>query len=247
MSKKNIPPKEMKLLWGKSHGKCAICKIDIIREKIEGGHYHIGKMAHIEGENPGAARYNHNMSDSERNKYENLILLCPNCHDTIDNNPEEYTVGKLKQIKRDHEKWAGESLKEHMPNVTFAELEVIVKYLTATPILKTKSSITAVPPKEKIRRNNLSTEVENLITMGMLQVKQVKDYLNRNPDIQFAERLKAGFVDKYENLRNEGLESDPLFYALLDFASNNSSDFKIKATGLSVLTYFFELCEVFEK
>jgi len=81
----------------------------------------------------------------------------------------------------------------------------------------------------------------------MLQVKQVKDYLNRNPDIQFAERLKAGFVDKYENLRNEGLESDPLFYALLDFASNNSSDFKIKATGLSVLTYFFELCEVFEK
>ena len=83
--------------------------------------------------------------------------------------------------------------------------------------------------------------------MGMLQVKQVKDYLNKNPDIPFAERLKAGFVNRYMELKNEGLDSDALFYELLNFTSHNPYDFTSSAAGLSVLTYFFELCEVFEK
>jgi len=38
----------------------------------------------------------------------------------------------------------------------------------------------------------------------MLQVKQVKDYLNKNPDIQFAEQLKAGFANRYMELKTEG-------------------------------------------
>lgn len=247
MSKKNITLKEIKLLWGKSGHKCAICKRNLIQEKKEGNNYPIGEMAHIEGKKPNSVRYNPNMIDRDRNSYGNLILLCPTCHTTIDNDPKEYTVDKLKQIKRDHEKFVEESLKTHMPNVTFAELEVIGRYLMATSILENKSSLTVIPPKEKIERNNLSIEVENLITIGILQVKQVKDYLNKNPDIQFAERLKAGFVKKYRELRDGGLVSDGLFYALWDFASNNSPNFKIKAAGLSVLTYFFELCEVFEK
>jgi len=247
MSKRNISLRDAKILWGKSGSKCAISKKNLIQEKKEGNNYIIGEVAHIEGEKPGSARYNPNMTDVDRNSYENLILLSPNSHTIIDNNPEEYTVDKLKQIKTNHEEWVESSLKTHMPNVTFAELEVIVKYLVATPILGSDDSMTLIPPKEKIERNNLSTEVENLITTGMLQVKQVKKYLNTHLDIQFAERLKVGFVNKYKKFRKEGLEGDALFYALLDFSSNNSSDFKIMAAGLSVLTYYFELCEVFEK
>lgn len=246
MSKGNISLKDAKILWGKSGGKCAISKKDIIQEKKEGNKYIIGEVAHIEGEKPGSARYNPDMT-VDRNSYENLILLSPDFHTIIDNNPEEYTVDKLKQIKKNHEEWVEFSLKRHMPNVTFAELEVIVKYLATTPILGSDDSMTLIPPKEKIERNNLSTEVENLITLGMLQVKQVKEYLNKHLDIEFAERLKVGFVKEYKKLRKEGLVGDALFYALLDFASNNSSDFTIRAAGLSVLTYYFELCEVFEK
>lgn len=247
MSKKSIPQKEVKLLWGRSGSRCAKCQKDIIRETVEDCDYLIGKMAHIEGENPGSARYNQNMTDKDRNKYENLILLCPNCHDIIDNDPDKYTIDKIKQIKKDHENWVRDSLRTHMPNVSFAELEVIVKHLTSVSIPESGSSINVIPPEEKIKRNNLSTKVANLITMGMLQVKQVKDYLNKNPDIQFAERLKAGFANRYMELKNEGLDSDALFYELLNFTSHNPHDFTSSAAGLSVLTYFFELCEVFEK
>lgn len=83
--------------------------------------------------------------------------------------------------------------------------------------------------------------------MGMLGIDQIKEYLNKNPDINFSDRLRNGFVDKYIDLKNEGLDGDDLFYELLNFASINSKDFKIRAAGLKILTYFFEICEVFEK
>lgn len=243
-NKADISKRNIKLLWGRSGNKCAICKV-AITEEGGGNPYPIGVMAHIEGENPGAARYNPKMIDKKRTDYANLILVCPTCHTKIDNDVQEYTVEKLKSIKKEHENWVAESLRAVMPEITFAELEVIVKYLVAVPISDIKETL--IPPSEKIRRNNLSSEVDKLITTGMIQKKQVEKYLNENPDFNFSERLRAGFVKKYRELKSEGLEGDSLFYALLEFASNNSSDFKMQSAGLSVLTHFFEICEVFEQ
>lgn len=246
MSKKTIPLKDVKILWGRSGNKCALCKTVLIKEEDERSTYPLGEIAHIEGENPGSARYNSGMTDDERRRYDNLILLCPNCHREIDNDCQTHTVEKLIKTKKDHEKWIFESLQKQMPNVTFAELEVIIKHIMAVPIFENKESLKIIPPKDKIEKNNLSSNVEDDITIGMLKVKQVKDYLNKNPDIHFKERLRVGFVEKYQELK-EKLEGDALFYALLDYASNNSPDFKYISAGLSVLTYFFELCEVFEE
>lgn len=247
MSKKSIPRRDMKILWGRSSYKCAICRTNLIEEKRENNQYIIGEMAHIKGENLNSARYDPHMTDEERNGYDNLILLCPTCHAKIDADPQTYTVEILKQKKTEHEKWVEESLRENIPEITFAELAVIIKYLHKAPILEKENYVTIIPPKDKISRNNLSQGTENLITIGMLQMKLIERYLNENPDIQFAERLRAGFVSKYEELKSGGLEGDALFYEMWDFASNYSTDFRIKAAGLSVLTYFFELCEVFEK
>ncbi len=100
MPKAPIQQKEMKILWGRSGGKCAICKCDLIREKEEGKSFPIGVMAHIEGEKGGAARYNPNMKNEDRSKYENLILLCPTDHEIIDKNPEKFTVTHLKKLNQ---------------------------------------------------------------------------------------------------------------------------------------------------
>ncbi|MGD2086387.1 MAG: HNH endonuclease signature motif containing protein [Candidatus Aminicenantes bacterium] len=247
MGKKSINPSQQKLLWGKSASRCAICKEILHKPDKEGKDYPIGEMAHIEGENPGAARYNTNMTDEERNNYQNLILLCPTHHIIIDKDESEYTVRKLKQIKKDHEKWIQDSLRTQIADITFAELDVILKYLTVVDIPHGDKPITIIPPAKKIKKNDLSGEVGNLITIGMIQRKLIKNYLNKHPDLDFSVRLSRGFFDKYEELRQDGLIGDALFYELWDFASNYSDDFKQKTAGLSVLTYFFELCEVFEE
>lgn len=247
-NKGSIPQKDRKILWSRSGGKCAISKMALVREKTDGNQFILGVEAHIEGEKPGSARYNPNMTKKERNCYENLILVSPDCHTIIDNDEEEWTVDKLKRTKREHEEWVENSLLHAIPNTTFAELEVIMKYLATAPIPENyEVYLDLTPIKKKIKRNELSESVEKLITIGLLQVEQVKDYLNKNIDLQFAERLRAGFVNEYNNLSYQGLNGDALFYALRDFASNNSPNFNIIAAGLSVLTYYFELCEVFEK
>ena len=165
----------------------------------------------------------------------------------IDDQPNTYTVEKLRQIKVEHEHWVIESTKKEDLNVSFAELSVVTKYLVSGEYVPSEF-YRLIPPRDKIKKNSLSLEIEKLIMMGMVQVKQVKDFIDKCLDIEFGERLKQGFVVEYERLKNEeGLEGDDLFNGLLDFASGGSNDFKNRAAGLTILVYLFEKCEVFEK
>jgi len=65
----------------------------------------IAKICHIEAASSDGPRYNSNMTDDERRDFENLILLCDECHSIIDNKDTEtkYTVLLLKEWKRSHE------------------------------------------------------------------------------------------------------------------------------------------------
>lgn len=246
-ARKNIPLKVQKTLWARSGNRCALCKVELSEITACNSPCLIGEIAHIEGYNEGSARYNPNMTDDERNSYDNLILLCANCHTKIDKDEITYTVQKLKRIKKEHEEWVNTQLKMSMIKFSFAEWEVIVKYLINNHPPLHEEDIKAIPPQEKIQKNNLSNEVAKYINMGMINTHQVKEYLNRHPDPEFSKRLKNEFVTKYIELRNKNLHGDDLFYELWDFASGNYSEFKYRAAGLTLLTYFFELCEVFER
>ncbi len=246
----NIPLKDQKILCTKSGNRCAIpkCRKELVIDRTEDDcESIIGEMAHIKGEKPTAPRYNSDMTDNERNSYENLIFVCGNCHKIIDDQRNTYTSEKLHEVKKQHEEWVLESTKKEVINVTFAELSIITKYLISDQP-QTEKSYIVIPPKDKIIKNALSSKIEGLITMAMTRVKQVTEFIDKCPDIEFGENLKQGFVREYERLKKEeGFTGDELFYALLDFACGSSNDFKNKAAGLTVLVYLFEKCEVFEK
>ncbi len=205
-------------------------------------------IAHIAGLNSGSARYNPNMTDTERNSSENLILLCPTDHNKIDGDPIYYTVEYLKKIKRDHINWVNEKLAIEGSKVTFAELKVIVEFLVNDEAYLKKDNLDLLAIDKKISKNQLSKDVRNLITRGLVQVKQVKDYIAIHPDLDFGRRLRNGFIQEYNDLYKMGLREDKLFYALYSYAINgNYGNLLYMAGGLSVLVYFFESCEVFEK
>jgi len=246
----SISSKDQKILWGRSGNRCALpeCRtLLVINKTVSDREAIIGEMAHIKGENPTAARYDANMSDNERNGYDNLILLCGNHHKMIDDQPNTYTVEKLKEIKATHENWIESMTESEIVNVTFSELDAITKYLNSVEPTPDESFV-LVPPKNKIDKNSLSGNTEKLIKIGLIQVKQVANFIDKHPDVEFGERLKQGFVTEYKRLKNEEkLSGDALFEALFEFASNGHQKFKERAAGLSVLVYLFEQCEVFEK
>jgi hypothetical protein len=207
----------------------------------------LGVVAHIRGENPGSARYDSTMKPVERNSAQNLIVVCPTCHTKIDTQPNTYPAEVLYDIKAKHESWVSRNTIKEVINVGFPELQQIIQYLASTKSAS-PSPLTLITPREKIRKNNLSSTVENLIKMGMTQTRQVSDYLNAITDVEYGNRLKHIFISEYVKLRNqEGLFGDDLFNCLMSFAANGATNFVERAAGLAVLVYLFEKCEVFEK
>ena len=59
----------------------------------------VGKICHIEAAMPGGERFNPNMTNEERRKFENLVLMCEQ-HHIETNKVHEYPVVKMKEIKK---------------------------------------------------------------------------------------------------------------------------------------------------
>src|SRR3989338_2807914 len=148
----NIPQKDLKILCTRSGNRCAMpeCrKVLVVNAKDGDKESLVAQMAHIKGEKPTSPRYDSAMTDAQRNSYENLILVCNNCHKMIDDQWNTYTVQKLNAIKKSHENWIVISTEKEVINVTFAELSVVTKYLAAGQFTLS-DSYTIIPPKEKI-------------------------------------------------------------------------------------------------
>jgi hypothetical protein len=72
-----------------------------------------GDMAHMAASSDGGPRPDSALSPKDRDKYENLILLCKNHHyGTVDGLEEAYPIERLRQIKKDHEAWVRTALPE---------------------------------------------------------------------------------------------------------------------------------------
>ena len=63
----------------------------------------LSEVAHIVAQSMDGPRGHDPMPIDERDKYENLILLCEKHHTIVDNQWRTYTVERLRQIKVDHE------------------------------------------------------------------------------------------------------------------------------------------------
>jgi translation initiation factor IF-2 len=68
----------------------------------------MAEICHIYGLKPGSARHEPTIPAEELNRYENLLLLCRNCHQTVDVlEVAKYTADDLLEIKRSHEERRG--------------------------------------------------------------------------------------------------------------------------------------------
>lgn len=90
-----------------SAGKCSKCKRNLLVEGITISN--VGEVCHIISKKRTGPRHQPNLEDYDC--YDNLILLCANCHKEIDTNVDEFTVERLKEIKTSHEKECAEKNK----------------------------------------------------------------------------------------------------------------------------------------
>jgi hypothetical protein len=250
---RNYQDKDIKLLWGLSAAHCAfpLCRRSLVlAETASDPVATIGEMAHIVAHAKGlrAPRVDPTFPDHLRDKYDNLLLLCDTHHKIVDVQPNTYTVIDLRGWKSDLEQHVAKRLAAEITNVTFVELEIVTKALLNSQV-SPEESFSLTPPVEKMKKNGLSERSSRLIRLGLANARLVEDFVAKftMTASSFADDLKAGFVAEYNAKVTEGFVGDELFEALRAFANSGTHDFLRQAAGLSVLTYLFEKCEVFEK
>ena len=90
----------IKKLFSLSGNQCAHpeCNNHLVNENLS----LIGEICHICAAEEGGERYVSRMTDEERRAFENLILLCANCHIKT-NDVNEYTIAVMQSMKSEHE------------------------------------------------------------------------------------------------------------------------------------------------
>lgn len=105
--------RDIKLLWGRSGSRCAICRRELTEDKASStDSFPLGEHAHIVGRTIDSPRGASILSADDRDSYHNLILLCPTDHTRIDRSQEEFPIEKLHMIKAEHELWVSRQLAE---------------------------------------------------------------------------------------------------------------------------------------
>lgn len=252
-SQRSYTNKTIKILYGRAAGLCSKCKCRLVLFELDGEQKQIGEIAHIYPFGKvDAPRYNEIIKDGfdekNKNEYSNLILLCPKCHKEVDELPKTYTAKKLVQLKNEHESWVSNSLEERISNISYTELDVICKAIAcSSPDYIVSQNYSPVDIFKKIEKNNLSNQVCNLITQGMLKTKFVHDYLNNQYNAASADNLIKCIREIYRQ-ESQKASGDELFMSILEkMNAGITQDFSQQAAGIAVLTYFFHICEIFEK
>ena len=90
-------------LFADSGGYCQNPKCNLsLFHSIGNNDFHIAEMAHIIAASNDGPRSLETLTEVDKGKFENLILLCPNCHTTIDKAESEFPDDLLRIWKSNH-------------------------------------------------------------------------------------------------------------------------------------------------
>ncbi len=100
---------QKRLVWGRSASRCAICQKPLDEGELTHVEMTLGELAHIVGRSTaaGSPRGNFDLAEEDRDRAENMMLICASAHDEVDREgaTDVLTVEKLREMKRRHEDW----------------------------------------------------------------------------------------------------------------------------------------------
>lgn len=102
----------------------------------------------------------------------------------------------------------------------------------------------APPSVRKLERNELSSDVTELLRVGRRKEALVADYFLNHPRPDLGEEVAEAFRVRYAQLKEHGRAPDDIFHHLQQYAGTNGP--RRQGAALAVLSYFFERCDIFE-
>ncbi len=244
--------KDLKILLGRSANRCAEpgCRVlCMTMEERRDDVTMLGEIAHIHAKSPKGPRFNADLSEKQRDAYDNLLWLCLGHHKIVDNKANEhiYSADLLRSWKRDVEAWVSQQLQTlDVPEEVSTLLNFMVNEVSAiVGIVDFK----LLPVEAKIKKNAFSLPVQRDLAAALVQCPQVGRFVQGLDGLQvgWSERLVGAFQLEYLKHKGKASSTDEIYYALREFASRGRKDLASLAAGGQIVVYLFERCEIFEK
>jgi hypothetical protein len=134
-------------------------------------------------------------------------------------------------------------------HVTAVEIQTVLNFLASGPVgPDPEDSFEITDLKPKLEKNRLSAQIETIAGRAIPIAREVERYLARSYDPDFMARVGSRLIGRYQELVGEGITGDPAFIDLIEFAMEGRGRGDRNFWGAAgIVTYYFEICDVFER
>ncbi len=182
-----ISERTQKLLWTRSGGRYAYCRRELISDPADTGEdCVVGVQAHICSAKPNGPRKDPALPPERADDYDNLILLCMECHKSIDDNPDKWPAERLRELRDEHERQVDRAMRAAFEDSTQERLtRVLDRMVDGAQIMDLQSRSMAYD----LGHSPLSTEGKVELVAGFLQ--DCEDYQQLKHDLPSGGRVRA--------------------------------------------------------
>jgi hypothetical protein len=163
-------------LFAFSGGVCAKCRGPLFPEGSK--RVTIADQAHIVGASDEGPRGKSHLDENSRSRYENLVLLCPNCHREVDGLPNDFPVSLLTRWKNEVENGVRNALSAKTIETRVELSEALQNRLDANHAAWKGYGPDAAAARDDVEGEGAAAwdrKVKNVILPNNLQMLQILD------------------------------------------------------------------------
>ncbi len=132
---------------------------------------------------------------------------------------------------------------------TAIEIQILMKYLgRQTPIAEDPTNFDLTAIAEKLQRNRLSEAVTNMVMPSVPVAKLVHKFVTGMPDPGFSQTIASDLAAKYKELAASTDDPDVIFGSIVEYVlGEHHLEPRFFWAAVGIVTYYFELCDIFER
>ncbi len=136
-----------------------------------------------------------------------------------------------------------------VPMITAAEIQVLLSHLGRLgAAISDAADLDLTAIAEKLRRNGLSDDVTSLVRPALPVAKLVEKFVTGMPDPGFSQVVAAELAGRYTEFVASVGSSDAVFFSLIEYIlGDRPLEPKFFWAAVGIVTYYFELCDVFDR
>ena len=132
---------------------------------------------------------------------------------------------------------------------TAAEIQVVLEFVAQKPVgPDPDDSFDLTDLKPKLEKNRLSAEIGRVAGRALPLAREVERYVNGSHEGDLNKKVGSRLIARYRELTQLGTVGDGAFIALIDFARGDPGGPEEMFWGAAgIVTYYFEICDIFER